>query len=269
MDVLEQRYRIVAHAHMLSMGQMFEAYDLVRLRRVLIWRLPSLRKVRNEALIARHSLIDQLASPYALTSISRGIDQSTQSLYFVYTFADLTSLTEILAENNVLVQKKALRLFIQMLQGLTNIHSAGIVHGRVHPSNIFLDGEVVKYVGFGLDQAQLVYEMHQEVRDYLAPEQVQGQAATPKSDLFASGAILFRCITGKPPPPLTSEALTAPESGYMLHNEILVSDQIPISLKPIIIKITALDIIERYQSAYDVLNALSAEKLDMLPDAHE
>lgn len=99
----------------------------------------------------------------------------------------------------------------QLAAGMAAAHAKGVIHGDLKPANVFVsDDGPLKILDFGLAQRQ------QSTRDldatldlldhrgsisgtpaYLAPEQTQGQGATPATDVFAWGAILYEMLTGR------------------------------------------------------------------------
>jgi serine/threonine-protein kinase len=96
-------------------------------------------------------------------------------------------------------------LAAQLAKGLDALHAHGIVHRDVKPSNVLLDGEgTAALADFGLARGE---DSTQLTRDgqlvgtphYLAPELIEGAAATPASDVYALGCVLYECLAGEPP----------------------------------------------------------------------
>ena len=89
--------------------------------------------------------------------------------------------------------------------GLNALHQAGIVHRDLKPSNIIVDAEgTALLTDFGLakGRAYTVLTKPGQVMgtlDYLAPELVKGEPATPLTDIYALGCTVYECIAGQPP----------------------------------------------------------------------
>jgi len=98
-----------------------------------------------------------------------------------------------------------LRVIAEIGAGLDALHRQGIVHRDVKPSNIMLrENGSAALTDFGLAKgaAYTVLTRPGQVLgtlDYLAPELVRGQPATPASDLYALGCVAFECLAGHPP----------------------------------------------------------------------
>jgi eukaryotic-like serine/threonine-protein kinase len=107
-----------------------------------------------------------------------------------------------------LTSSESVPIALGMLAALSALHARGIIHRDLKPSNVFLTAHGVKLLDFGLarpelnqatDEAALTHTgMLMGTPRYMAPEQVSGDALSPRSDLFSAGAILFEMLTGRP-----------------------------------------------------------------------
>src|SRR5215210_5010814 len=101
-------------------------------------------------------------------------------------------------------EKFARRMAAQLLRALSYAHGRGVIHRDIKPSNILVTaGGIVKVADFGI--ARIVEEDSAERGEivgsarYMSPEQLMGKEASPRSDVYSAGVLLYHCLTGKPP----------------------------------------------------------------------
>ncbi len=263
-----------------GMGEVYRARDTRLGREVAVKVLPEefasdlerLRRFEQEARAAA-----ALNHPNILVLHDLGTHKGT--LYIVTELLEGESLRQRLRAGP-LTPAMAVEFGIQISQGLAAAHERGIVHRDLKPGNIFItQAGHAKILDFGL--ARLEKPPHTREKDpseastaeaptnpgailgtpgYMAPEQLRGQAADPRSDIFALGVILYEMLTGARPFRGASEAdaLAA----------ILTTDPPPLStsgkeapsaLKHAVLRCLAKDPDRRFQSARDV--ALELENL--------
>ena len=107
---------------------------------------------------------------------------------------------------------KAVRLLSQVAGALDEAHSMGLVHRDIKPSNILVDGrgEHAYLADFGVTRARDRTQLTKTGQfvgtlDYIAPEQINGQVATERTDIYALGAVIFEAFTGSVPFPRDTE----------------------------------------------------------------
>src|SRR5579862_3283569 len=165
-----------------------------------------------------------------------------------------------------LPEKDVLRFGMQLADGLDAAHSQGIVHRDLKPGNIRLtpDGRI-KILDFGIaqfvaskgDSAETVtLTQHDSIMGtvaYMSPEQIRGQRADVRSDIYSTGVVLYEMATGKRPfadrsgPQLISAILETPPSPPTSRNHAISP-----ALESIIVKALDKEPDRRYQSAREL-----------------
>ncbi len=125
--------------------------------------------------------------------------------YIVMPFYRGGTLSERLRSEQRLSLDQTIDLAAQLGKGLDALHACAIVHRDLKPSNVLFDGGgVASIADFGLargaDSTQVTHDGQLVgTVQYLAPELIEGEAATPASDLYALGCVLYECLVGEPP----------------------------------------------------------------------
>lgn len=152
----------------------------------------------HEARAARHVAHDHL-----VPVLDAGEADGTS--YLVAAYVSGGSLEDRLRGEGSLPLDEALRIAAEIATGLDALHRSGLVHRDVKPSNLMLyENGSAAITDFGLAKgpAYTVLTKPGQVMgtlDYLAPELIRGEAATPATDIYAFGCVVYECITGTPP----------------------------------------------------------------------
>jgi Tol biopolymer transport system component len=201
------------------------------------------------------------------------IGQHNGSPFLVSELLEGETLRESL-DGGPLPQRKAIEYGVQIAQGLASAHERGIVHRDVKPENIFVSREGrIKILDFGLAKqanarakdgatvtsAHTAAGMVLGTAGYMSPEQVRGEPADARSDIFAFGAVLYEMLCGKRAfhRDSAAETMTAilrddpPEISATGHG-------ISPALDRIVRRCLEKDAEQRFQSAKDLSFALSA-----------
>src|SRR5229473_1653647 len=221
-------YEILAPLGAGGMGEVYRARDTRLGRDVALKILPDsfardtdrLRRFEQEA-----RAVAALNHPNILAVFDIGAHNQSQlnegqlnegqhngSPFLVSELLEGESLRAVL-DRGALPQRKTIEYGVQIAHGLAAAHEKGIVHRDLKPENVFVtkDGRI-KILDFGLAKlAQTAGADSDEVTltsphtvvgvvmgtaSYMAPEQVRGEAADPRTDIFAFGAVLFEMLSG-------------------------------------------------------------------------
>ncbi|HEV2021462.1 MAG TPA: protein kinase [Terriglobales bacterium] len=270
-------YRVLEQIGAGGMGLVFRAHDERLDREVALKVLPpgtltdenARKRFRKEALTLSKLNHPNIATVFDFDT-QDGVD------FLVMELIPGVTLDEKLAAG-ALPEKEVIRLGMQLAEGLAAAHSEGVIHRDLKPGNLRLtpDGRL-KILDFGLAKllhpvsdaapTESLSQTHGAVGTlpYMAPEQLQGQPADARSDIWAAGAVLYELATGRRPFPQSS----AP----MLTDAILRQAPVaPVRLNPyispeleeIILKALEKDCETRYQHAADIRADLKRLKRDM------
>jgi tRNA A-37 threonylcarbamoyl transferase component Bud32 len=212
--VLGGQYQIESLLGKGGAGRVYVATQLTLRRKVALKVLnPELDSNGEEHFSERFfreaSLAGSLQHPNVVTVHDYG--QTETGLCFIaMELLDGRSLKEVLADG-AMDPERALDLFEQIVRGLRAAHRAGLVHRDVKPGNVLVcrgdDGQDhPKLLDFGLVKSEHG-EVTEITRDgsflgtphYASPEQVRGEEADVRSDLYSVGVMLFRALSGKLP----------------------------------------------------------------------
>jgi hypothetical protein len=208
-------YEIVAPLGAGGMGEVYRARD-VRLGRDVALKVMASRLAGNAEALERFKrearAVAALSHPNVLALFDYG--ESDGTVFAVAELLEGETLRTRLAAG-ALSQRKAVEVAVQIARGLAAAHERGITHRDLKPENVFLtrDGHV-KILDFGL--ARLIGAGHATIESesptlarptdpgrvmgtagYMSPEQVRGEAADHRSDLFAFGTILYEMLAGR------------------------------------------------------------------------
>ena len=259
-----------------GMGEVYRARDLRLRRDVAIKVLPAsfasdperLRRFEQEATAAA-----ALNHPNILAIYQMGTYEGAP--YLVAELLEGETLREQIRGGPIVV-RGVTDYGAQIARGLAAAHEKGIVHRDLKPENLFVtkDGRV-KILDFGLaklTQPQASSESNAPTMEratnpgvvmgtagYMAPEQVRGQAADHRADIFAFGAILYEMLSGtrafqRPTSPETMTAILKEEPPAISQ----VASSTPPALQRLVQRCLEKNPERRFQSASDLAFALEA-----------
>jgi len=203
-----QRYEVKSELGRGGMGVVYETVDTVLARPValkLILQESANPEGYGQFLVEARA-IALLSHPNVVTIYDIGLMDLRH--YIAMEFVNGGSLADLIKKEKTLSIKEALRIFIEISQGLQTAHEAGIVHRDVKPENILLtEKRQVKITDFGLASVRRAAKAERGKTPYaisgtpgfMAPEQLRGEEPHPRFDIYALGVTLFTMLVGKPP----------------------------------------------------------------------
>jgi eukaryotic-like serine/threonine-protein kinase len=270
-------------SHMIGrggMGVVLQAYDGSLQRDVAIKVLdPQLatnqlyrQRFCREARTAASLSHDNIVAVYQVNELSKsGLP------YLVMQLVHGETLEDRLKRVGRLTPAEAVRIGMQAAAGLAAAHANKLIHRDVKPANILIEAETnkVKLTDFGLARAVEDVKLTRTgfvagTPLYMAPEQARGDAVDPRSDLFSLGSVLYESLSGRPPfdgkTPLVVLKRLTDEDYEPLHK---VNPEVPEWFEDVIDKLLEKDPENRFQTAQEVADVLSAKYMCMDPAAAE
>jgi len=262
-----------------GMGEVYRARDTRLDRTVAIKILPADRCASPEArqrFEREAKTISQLSHPHICALYDVGNQETAQGRvdYLVMEHLEGETLADRLAKG-ALPLEQTLRFGIEIASALHKAHRQGVVHRDLKPANVMLSRAGIKLLDFGLAKTDAPLaprgsltamptraDLTQEgtilgTIPYMAPEQLEGKEADPRTDIFALGAVLYEMATGRrafsgPSQASLISAIMKEEPAPMAQ----VQPTIPPALDHTVRTCLAKDPEERWQSANDVRNQL-------------
>lgn len=198
-----------------GMGEVYKARDTRLGRTVAIKILPdtlSSDPQFRQRFDSEARTISQLAHPHICTLHDVGEQDGTAFLVMEYLEGETL---EQRLRNGALPLEQALQYAIQIADALSTAHHAGIVHRDLKPGNVMLTKNGAKLLDFGLAKATAPTDVSRlsmmtttppnvtapgtivGTFQYMAPEQLEGQEADSRTDIFAFGATVYEMLTGR------------------------------------------------------------------------
>jgi len=218
----------------------------------------------------------RIAAVYAIGEDTSGYEPEA---YVVMEYVDGQTLRERMSRVTMLPERVA-AIISDVLLALDCGHRAGIMHRDIKPGNVMITrDDEVKVTDFGIrvviSTAQVALTVDTPfigTAEYLSPEQLMGGHVDPRSDVYASGCLMYQMLTGEPP--FTGGAPVEIAYRQVRESPVPPSQRTP-SLPPwadaIVLKAMAKAPDERYQSAAlmqaDIQRALSGDVLSGQPIA--
>lgn len=271
---INDRYEIIRTIGEGGMANVYLAHDIILDRNVAIKILRGdlagdekfVRRFQREALSA-----SSLSHPNIVEMYDVGEDAGTY--YIVMEYVEGMTLKQLLKKKGALSLSEAIDIMLQITDGIKEAHDSYIIHRDLKPQNILIqeNGEI-KITDFGIAMALNSTQLTQTNSvmgsvHYLPPEQASGKGATIKSDIYSMGILFYELLTGHIP--FKGENAVEIALKHMKSEIPSVrkeNESIPQSVENIIIKATAKNPKNRYESAKDMhddlLSCLNKDRLN-------
>src|SRR5436190_806535 len=260
--VLQGRYKIEEPLGVGGSSQVYLARDQALNRDVALKVLdPEAASDGNlrRMFVKEARALAQLSHPNIVAVYDVG--EVDDSPFIVMEYLPGGSMKERIEQAGPLKTGDAVRIAIEVANGLAFAHSKGIIHADLKPANILFDAnDAAKICDFGIarnpqedaDTPQLY-----ATAMYVAPERVEGKSATVQSDVYGLGLVLYEGLVGKPP-------FTSTNAAVLLRDHVVRQPVPPSHLRPslpkeldsIVLKALAKQPNLRYPKASDLAVAL-------------
>jgi serine/threonine protein kinase len=268
---LSDRYQLGDRLGSGGMSNVYQAIDRTLERTVAVKVLAEhlsdderfVARFRREALA-----VAKLIHPNIVQVYDTGVDEGRH--YIVMEYVEGRSGAQVLTRQGPLDPATAAEAGIQACAGLDYAHRRGIIHRDVKPGNLMIVGGpvgggemTVKLTDFGIARAVEQTRITQVgsvvgTAAYLAPEQVRGEEATPATDVYALGVVLYQFLTGR----LPYEGSSLAELAVRQQNErplppSTYNDDVPETLGGAVLRALEGDPSRRYGSADELASSLN------------
>ncbi|MCL2822465.1 MAG: serine/threonine protein kinase [Polyangiaceae bacterium] len=175
--------------------------------------------------------------------------------YFAMELLDGICLRSIIAEQAPVSFERAIRLILQVLDGLAAVQTRGFVHRDIKPSNVFVDKRgVAKVIDLGIAKPMSPFASGPRTKEgmvvgttrYMAPEQLMGAPVDSRADVYSAGLVLLELIVGK------QQIDTAWREG----KQVSLPKDLPPKFKDVVRRALARDPSRRFGSAQEMADAV-------------
>ncbi|MDH3291631.1 MAG: protein kinase [Gemmatimonadota bacterium] len=264
-EAFAERYEVVSLIGRGGMGSVYRARDRELLEDVAVKTLlPQL--VADETVIERFKQEIRLARRISHRNVVRTHDfgQWGGVYYLTMEYVEGITVRALIDSRGQLGVPSTLAIGMQLAEALSVAHEQGVIHRDIKPQNLLLDPEgVLKVMDFGVARLAKRQSAITEVGlvvgtpAYMSPEQLLAETVDARSDLYATGVVLYECLTGRIPFEASSPVTLIAK---LLHEEPTppaeVNRDIPPALSSLLVRLLAKKPEDRVQSAADLMQRL-------------
>lgn len=263
-QTIANRYEILALVGQGGMADVYKAKDII-LNRIVAIKVLRPKLSEDPMTLVRFqreaSAASRLSHPNVVDIYDVG--EFNGMHYIVMEYIRGRTLKQLVALRGALSVEEAIHIMSQLTSAVAHAHANKIIHRDIKPQNVLVkDDGTIKITDFGIavanDAVQLT--LNNAVMGsahYLAPETAQGKDPDPRIDIYSLGIVFYELLTGSVP--FSGKTPTEIAIKHLRENMPYVRDfnpSIPQFVENIILKATAKNREDRYQSAYDMLHDL-------------
>ncbi|MCL7959782.1 MAG: protein kinase [marine benthic group bacterium] len=274
---LAGRYAIESEIGRGGMATVFLAEDLKHHRKVAIKVLhPELTaSLGADRFLNEIQIAAGLTHPHILSLIDSG--EADGLPYYVMPYVEGESLRERLDREGELPVEEAVRIAVEVADGLQHAHERGVVHRDVKPGNVLLSGKHAVVADFGIARAVTAAQQGRMTGTglgvgtplYASPEQATGaETLDGRTDVYSLGCVLYEMLTGEvplsAPTPQAVQARRLTETPVPIHPQ---RETVPPLLDQVVAKALAKRPADRWESPEAFGRALLTATMEATPVA--
>ena len=272
--IVDGRYKIVSRLGAGGMADVFLAED-EQLGRKVALKLLYQRFAEDPGFVERFRREAQAAAglqhPNVVSVYDRGSFDGTY--YIAMEYLPGRSLKQLIREQAPLDPVRAIDIAIQILKAARFAHRRGVIHRDLKPHNVIVDdADNAKVTDFGIARAG-ASDMTETgsimgTAQYLSPEQAQGHAVSPGSDLYSIAVVLYEMVTGRVPFDAESAVTIALKHvSEAPPPPTVVNPSVPPELEQVVMWGLNKNPVDRPANADQFINALEQAKTSILSGA--
>lgn len=209
-QTLGNRYEITSVLGVGGMGVVYKAHDRE------LGEAVAIKTLRNEIIAADTSALERFKSEIRLArrishrNVVRTHDfgEANGVYYITMEFVEGKSLKDLIRARGRLPASAVLPIAKQLCRALEVAHDEGVIHRDIKPHNMVVEGDgVLKVMDFGIarlasrpaESGHTQAGMVVGTPEYMAPEQLLGDELDGRADIYATGCVLYECLTGDVP----------------------------------------------------------------------
>ncbi|MFH1741109.1 MAG: protein kinase, partial [bacterium] len=261
-------YSIISHLGSGGMADVYLAEDTHNGARVALKILPRVYRGKPK-IITRFereiASLRKLDHPNIVKILDEG--QSNGLPYYVMEYVDGPTLSDEIQHKGALPPDRVIEIASTICAALEYAHSMGIVHRDIKSANIMLTSDgIVKVADFGIAQAMDRTRLTSTgakgigTPQYMSPEQIRGERADGRSDLYSLGILMFELLTGRVPfRGKTPIDIAVKQMEDLPPEPATIDPGIPQWLSDVVLRLLQKDRNGRYRSARVLLKALGSQ----------